>query len=71
VLQHYRRLTQGALLASLGFYLLVLLIDASRAADDRAIYWASVFSVAAIAVSAPLFAGLWLADRLRRKRARP
>ena len=65
-LQWCLKMAQIALLSFVGFYVLVILIDASRAGDDKAIYLAAAVSLIGIAVSAVLTLAFWITNRVRR-----
>lgn len=66
ILRRCLRMAQIALLSFVGFYLLVVLIDASRAGDEKAIYLAAAVALVGIAVSATLLAVLWIASLVQR-----
>ena len=61
------KVTQSFFLASLGFYLLVVMIDFSRLGNPTGLVWAAGLSLGAIGVSGGLFLVLWLTDLTQRK----
>jgi hypothetical protein len=62
------KIARFALLASFGFYVLILFIDYVQAGDPAAMLWGAGATVVGMVISTFLCVGFWMAVLVRRRK---